>query len=59
MNIKTPVVESSKIAENIAENNIKNKIDNNIMTERELNNKLFKGVDLKKEIIETLTQLVR
>ena len=36
------------------ENNIKNNINNNTITKRELNNMLFKEVNLKKEIIETL-----
>lgn len=58
MNTKPPVASSSKSVENITENNTKNNI-NNTMTERELNNMLSKGVDPKKETIETLTQFVR
>ena len=59
MDIKTPIAGSSKSVENTTENNIKNNINTNTMTERELNNMLFKGVDPKKETIETLTQFVR
>ena len=54
MNIKILVTNSLKSVENINKNNIKNDI-NNIITERKLNNMLFKEVDLKKEIIETLS----
>ena len=59
MDTKTPVAGSSKGVENIAENNTKTNINTNIMTERELNKMLSKGVDPKKETIETLTQFVR
>ena len=52
MNIKTSIANFSK---SIDENNIKKNVNTNIMTERELNSILSKEVDLKKEIIETLT----
>ena len=55
MNIKTLIANSSKDIENIAENNIRNNININIIIERKLNSMLLKEVDLKKEIIETLT----
>ena len=58
MDIKPSVAGSSKSVEDITENNTKNNI-NNTMTERELNNMLSKGVDPKKETIETITQFVR
>ena len=54
MNIKPSIVNSLKSVKNITENNIKTDI-NNTITERELNSILFKGVDLKKEIIEIIT----
>ena len=56
MDTKPSIADSSK---SVDENNIKNDINTNIMTERELNSMLLKGVDLKKETIETLTQFVR
>ena len=55
MNIKFFITNSSKSVENIDENNIKNNININIITKRELNNILFKEVNLKKEFIKTLT----
>ena len=56
MNIKSPIANSSK---SVDENNIKKNVNTNIIIKRELNSILSKGVDLKKEIIETLTQFVR
>ena len=53
MNIKSPVVGSSKSVENITKNNIKNNI--NIMTKNKLNIKLLREVKFKEEIKETLT----
>ena len=58
MNTKTPVAGSLKSVENIDEN-IKNNININIISEDELNIKLSKEFNLKEEIKETLTQLVR
>ena len=56
MNTKPPVAGSSKSVENIDENNIKN---NNTMTDDELNNMLFKGINPKDVFKETLSQFVR
>ena len=59
MNIKILVAGSLKSVENIDKNNIKNNININIISEDKLNIKLLKELNLKEEIKETLTQLVR
>ena len=56
MNIKFSIANSSK---SVDENNIKKNVNINIIIERKLNSILSKEVDLKKEIIKTLTQFVR
>ena len=54
MNIKIPIIESSKVAENISKNNIKNKLNITKLTKYKLKTMLFNKIIFKNEIKETL-----